>query len=165
VDILIAPPDGMNELPPQTLPLLLERLEAIGFLTDHLSLPHVDDQEAVDRSEVTSNSRERDSQREQQTSMARYRASYMGVCRVLHPHSHHRRIDIKIYPKYLYPFAILYFTGSDHFNRYGSFQTDHCCRSAVVLSLKLSLSLTYSHFTWTIVLDRCAFMPRNVVFR
>lgn len=29
----------------------------------------------------------------------------------------HRRIDIKSYPATSYPFAILYFTGSDHFNR------------------------------------------------
>ena len=29
----------------------------------------------------------------------------------------HRRIDIKVYPRSLKPFALLYFTGSDHFNR------------------------------------------------
>ena len=29
----------------------------------------------------------------------------------------HRRIDIKVYPKHMFPFAVLYFTGSDYFNR------------------------------------------------
>eukprot|EP00759_Apiculatamorpha_spiralis_P009696 PhF_6_TR16927/c0_g1_i1/m.25450/K03512/POLL; DNA polymerase lambda len=28
-----------------------------------------------------------------------------------------RRLDVKVYPKQQYPFAILYFTGSDYFNR------------------------------------------------
>ena len=48
-------------------------------------------------------------------------ASYMGVC--LAPGGKlgvprvHRRIDIKIYPPAMLPFATLYFTGSGHFNR------------------------------------------------
>ena len=29
----------------------------------------------------------------------------------------YRRIDIKVYPRSMYAFALLYFTGSDHFNR------------------------------------------------
>ena len=29
----------------------------------------------------------------------------------------HRRVDIKAYPAHQFPFACLYFTGSDHFNR------------------------------------------------
>lgn len=29
----------------------------------------------------------------------------------------HRRIDLKYYPKDLYGYALLYFTGSDYFNR------------------------------------------------
>jgi DNA polymerase lambda len=42
--------------------------------------------------------------------------SYMGVCKL--PRGiYHRRIDIKIYDKETFPFALLYFTGSDHFNR------------------------------------------------
>ena len=40
--------------------------------------------------------------------------SYMGICKL---GDTHRRIDIKIYPKESYGFALLYFTGSDHFNR------------------------------------------------
>jgi DNA polymerase/3'-5' exonuclease PolX len=34
---------------------------------------------------------------------------YMGVCKSKKA----RRIDIKVYPKDEYPFALLYFTGSD----------------------------------------------------
>ena len=29
----------------------------------------------------------------------------------------HRRIDLKAYPREQFPFAVLYFTGSDYFNR------------------------------------------------
>ena len=41
---------------------------------------------------------------------------YMGVCQV--PcEQYARRIDLKVYPRSQYGFAILYFTGSDYFNR------------------------------------------------
>ncbi|RHY30468.1 hypothetical protein DYB32_004294 [Aphanomyces invadans] len=58
--------------------------------------------------------------------------SYMGVCRLREVGSRprdivkrtgrgqgmrHRRIDLKVYPRNLFGFAQLYFTGSDHFNR------------------------------------------------
>ena len=42
--------------------------------------------------------------------------SYMGVCQV-EGRDKSRRIDIKVYPKAEYGFALLYFTGSDYFNR------------------------------------------------
>jgi DNA polymerase lambda len=42
--------------------------------------------------------------------------SYMGVCK-LNNYNIARRIDIKVYDPAHFPFAILYFTGSDHFNR------------------------------------------------
>jgi len=42
--------------------------------------------------------------------------SYMGVCRLPGPDSLHRRIDIKLYERREPAFAILYFTGSKHFN-------------------------------------------------
>ena len=43
-------------------------------------------------------------------------AMYMGVCKV--PDAEYaRRIDIKVYPRSQFGFAILYFTGSDYFNR------------------------------------------------
>jgi DNA polymerase lambda len=41
---------------------------------------------------------------------------YMGVCKAPKD-SCFRRIDIKVYPKGQYGFALLYFTGSDIFNR------------------------------------------------
>lgn len=41
---------------------------------------------------------------------------YMGVCKAPED-THFRRIDIKVYPKDQYGFALLYFTGSDYFNR------------------------------------------------
>lgn len=42
--------------------------------------------------------------------------SFMGVCRP-EPDGPFRRLDIKLYPRALLPFALLYFTGSDFFNR------------------------------------------------
>ena len=41
---------------------------------------------------------------------------FMGICK-LNNDSLHRRLDIKVYEKSFYPFAILYFTGSAYFNR------------------------------------------------
>ena len=46
--------------------------------------------------------------------------SYMGVCNLKGPNGGEgtfRRIDIKCYPLRSYAFALLYFTGSGHFNR------------------------------------------------
>lgn len=40
----------------------------------------------------------------------------MGVC-MLPGHTIHRRIDIRVYPLNEWPLALLYFTGSGHFNR------------------------------------------------
>jgi DNA polymerase lambda len=40
---------------------------------------------------------------------------YMGVCQLDAKHKF-RRIDIKVYPRDQYGFALLYFTGSDKFN-------------------------------------------------
>lgn len=41
---------------------------------------------------------------------------FMGICK-LNNSSLHRRLDIKVYEKSFFPFAILYFTGSAYFNR------------------------------------------------
>ena len=41
---------------------------------------------------------------------------FMGICK-LNKEGLHRRLDIKVYEKSFYPFAILYFTGSAYFNR------------------------------------------------
>ena len=42
--------------------------------------------------------------------------TYMGVCRLPH-HAICRRLDIKTFPRSMWAFAKLYFTGSDWFNR------------------------------------------------
>ena len=42
--------------------------------------------------------------------------SYRGVIK-LPGREHYRRLDLKIYPPEEYAYALLYFTGSDHFNR------------------------------------------------
>jgi DNA polymerase lambda len=89
VDFLLGPPAGSPHCG-EVLCDLIDRLERIGFLTDHLAKPRRGRPER--------------------------RGSYMGVCR-LGPHKPHRRIDIKAYPAHQHPFALLYFTGSDHFNR------------------------------------------------
>jgi DNA polymerase lambda len=68
---------------------ILLRLEKIGFLQERLS-----------------NSRNNDKGSEM----------YMGVCKAP-TDTHFRRIDIKVYPKDQYGFALLYFTGSDYHNR------------------------------------------------
>ena len=45
----------------------------------------------------------------------RLRSSFMGISQL--EGKPHRRLDIKIYLKQHYPFAMLYFTGSAYFNR------------------------------------------------
>ena len=44
-------------------------------------------------------------------------SSRMTVCRLRGEGALHRRLDIKVYPRELLPFALLYFTGSDYYNR------------------------------------------------
>eukprot|EP01017_Pseudomicrothorax_dubius_P034101 TRINITY_DN4632_c0_g4_i1.p1 TRINITY_DN4632_c0_g4~~TRINITY_DN4632_c0_g4_i1.p1 ORF type:complete len:470 (+),score=87.17 TRINITY_DN4632_c0_g4_i1:356-1765(+) len=72
---------------------LVERLTRTGLLTDHLTQPS--------RSPHGSE-------------------SFMGVCRL--EGGLHRRIDLKVYPRDEYGYAVLYFTGSDEFNRGMRFQ-------------------------------------------
>jgi DNA polymerase lambda len=67
---------------------LIERLEG-NLLTDHLTVPKGGSHESM---------------------------SYMGVG-MLPEVGLHRRIDIKHYPIHQFAFAVLYFTGSDMFNR------------------------------------------------
>ena len=44
------------------------------------------------------------------------REMYMGVCKVEGEEAKARRIDIKVYPKECFGFAVLYFTGCGEFN-------------------------------------------------
>ncbi|KAG6609354.1 dna polymerase lambda-like protein [Phytophthora cinnamomi] len=86
-DVLVTDPDAETC---DILPELLKRLHASGFLTDDLT--HFQKQKTGGCD------------------------TYMGVCRVSKDLPY-RRLDIKIYPRHFFGFAILYFTGSDHFNR------------------------------------------------
>eukprot|EP00474_Spongospora_subterranea_P011464 CRZ11922.1 hypothetical protein [Spongospora subterranea] len=70
---------------------LITDLTAQGFLTDHLALPS--------------------------SSNGKFdKCSYMGIAQ-LNSSSLHRRIDIKMYPKWLRPYALAYFTGDAQFVR------------------------------------------------
>lgn len=50
-----------------------------------------------------------------------HNATWMGFCKLpkWHPQysGYNRRVDLKFYAAPHFPFALLYFTGSDHFNR------------------------------------------------
>jgi DNA polymerase lambda len=67
----------------------VNELHKKGFLIDHLTMPrHVNPQSCQ---------------------------SYMGICKYKNDQAH--RIDIKYYPIDQFAYAVLYFTGSDMFNR------------------------------------------------
>ena len=62
--------------------------------------------------------------------MKHAQANFMGFCCLPEGHPQHsginRRLDIKVYPVSMFPFALLYFTGSDHFNRSMRFYAKRC---------------------------------------
>eukprot|EP00914_Ancora_sagittata_P007174 GHVO01014211.1.p1 GENE.GHVO01014211.1~~GHVO01014211.1.p1 ORF type:complete len:549 (-),score=94.52 GHVO01014211.1:131-1735(-) len=93
VDILLAPWDR-SIIPTNELQRICHDLRQSGFLTHDLNSP----------------------ERFSKPGRPHVSQSYMGVCRISENHKH-RRIDIKIYPRHEYALAILYFTGSGHFNR------------------------------------------------
>ena len=96
VDVLIKVGDG--DSPHSLLLRIIHELMAMGFLIDHFALPA---KHAHDNRDDSDHARH---------------ASYMGICR-LDQDSRCRHIDIKIYNAQEFPFALLYFTGSDYFNR------------------------------------------------
>ncbi|XP_037351879.1 DNA polymerase lambda isoform X2 [Talpa occidentalis] len=87
VDVLVTHPDGRSHQ--GIFSPLLDSLRQQGFLTDDLV------------------SQEENGQQQK----------YLGVCRLPGPGRRHRRLDIIVVPYSEFACAILYFTGSAHFNR------------------------------------------------
>ncbi|CAL8330333.1 unnamed protein product [Lota lota] len=87
VDVLITHPDGRSHR--GIFSKVLQSLHQSGFLTDDLV------------------SHEENGQQKK----------YMGVCRLPGPDRRHRRLDIIVVPYSEFACAIMYFTGSAHFNR------------------------------------------------
>ncbi|CAI9554404.1 unnamed protein product [Staurois parvus] len=87
VDVLITHPDGKSHK--GVFSKLIDSLKSQGFLTDDL-VSH----------------EENGSQKK-----------YMGVCRLPGPGQKHRRLDIIVVPYSEFACALMYFTGSAHFNR------------------------------------------------
>ncbi|GBG31176.1 DNA polymerase lambda [Hondaea fermentalgiana] len=94
VDVILTTPDQAG-CPP--LADLIAELHARKFIAADLTQPK--DQLPVNR----------------QGQVAR-KQTYMGICK-LPGYKVHRRLDVKFYPREQFPFALLYFTGNDHFNR------------------------------------------------
>ncbi|XP_077679448.1 DNA polymerase lambda isoform X3 [Eretmochelys imbricata] len=87
VDVLVTHPDGQSHR--GIFGKLLDSLRQSGFLTDDLV-----------RQEDSGNQKK-----------------YLGVCRLPGPGRRHRRLDIIVVPHCEFACALLYFTGSAHFNR------------------------------------------------
>ncbi|KAM7010141.1 DNA polymerase lambda [Tautogolabrus adspersus] len=87
VDVLITHPDGKSHK--GIFSKLLQSLHDSGFLTDDL-VSHEENGE---------------------------QKKYMGVCRLPGPGQRYRRLDIIVVPYNEFACAIMYFTGSAHFNR------------------------------------------------
>lgn len=100
------------------LATIVETLEQDGFLTYNLT----DCEPPAHDSRQTTKRRRSDSDEDashlgNDDNDEEKPASYMGICKLEHPRAKHRRLDIKVYDEAQWPFAMLYFTGSDHFNR------------------------------------------------
>ncbi|XP_067439998.1 DNA polymerase lambda isoform X1 [Thunnus thynnus] len=87
VDVLISHPDGKSHK--GIFSKVLQILHDSGFLTDDL----VSHEENGDQKK------------------------YMGVCRLPGPGHRHRRLDVIVVPYNEFACAVMYFTGSAHFNR------------------------------------------------
>ncbi|XP_010281673.1 PREDICTED: DNA polymerase lambda isoform X2 [Phaethon lepturus] len=110
VDVLVTHPDGQSHR--GVFSKLLDSLHRSGFLTDDL----VTQEDNGDQKK------------------------YLGVCRLPGPARCHRRLDIIVVPYSEFACALLYFTGSAHFNRSmralaktkGMSLSEHALSSAVV---------------------------------
>ncbi|XP_059956487.1 DNA polymerase lambda isoform X4 [Mesoplodon densirostris] len=120
VDVLVTHPDGRSHQ--GIFSRLLDSLRQRGFLTDDLV------------------SQEENGQQQK----------YLGVCQLPGPGRRHRRLDIIVVPYSEFACALLYFTGSAHFNRSmralaktkGMSLSEHALSTAVVRDtrgLKLGL--------------------------
>ncbi|KAG5855684.1 hypothetical protein ANANG_G00051710, partial [Anguilla anguilla] len=87
VDVLITHPDGTSHK--GVFSKILQSLRQSGFLTDDL-VSHEDNGN---------------------------QKKYLGVCRLPGPGRRHRRLDIIVVPHGEFACALMYFTGSAHFNR------------------------------------------------
>lgn len=87
VDVLVTHPDGKSHK--GVFNKLIDGLKSQGFLTDDLV-----------SNEENGNQKK-----------------YMGVCRLPGPGQKHRRLDIIVVPYSEFACALMYFTGSAHFNR------------------------------------------------
>ncbi|KAK7483972.1 hypothetical protein BaRGS_00024856 [Batillaria attramentaria] len=87
VDVLVTHPDGHSEK--GIFAKLVQRLKDTGFLTDDLV-------------SVEDNGNQK---------------KYLGVCKLPGVNRKHRRLDIIVVPYEEYACALVYFTGSAHFNR------------------------------------------------
>ncbi|ETO18278.1 DNA-directed DNA polymerase lambda, partial [Reticulomyxa filosa] len=97
VDLLITHPRAKKIV--GLLEKIVDQLNKAGFLKDHFSLPSHKNKHAVDHHDT-----------------------YMGICKLPDTadgrvYKYCRHLDIKVFPPAAFPFALLYFTGSDHFNR------------------------------------------------
>ena len=91
IDILITRQD--NECIKNILSSLIEKLSEINLMTEILSISKDSENNLI---EVK-------------------KSHFMGICKL--KENPCRRIDIKVYCRQAYPFALLYFTGSAYFNR------------------------------------------------
>uniref|UniRef100_A0A2C9K182 DNA polymerase n=1 Tax=Biomphalaria glabrata TaxID=6526 RepID=A0A2C9K182_BIOGL len=95
VDVLVTHPDGKSHK--GIFVKLITKLKESGFLTDDLVSV-----------EQTGNQKK-----------------YLGVCKLEGPNRKHRRLDIIVVPYSEYGCALVYFTGSAHFNR----SLRHLCKT------------------------------------
>lgn len=90
IDFLATHPDGYSHK--GFLVKLVGKLKSTGFVTEGL---HCTDHSSEGTKKVD---------------------TFMGIGRIPE-HQHYRRLDIKVYPKEAYAFALVYFTGNDVLNR------------------------------------------------
>ena len=89
VDVLITPPPGLTDYE-GILDTVIKRLKKSGFVKEQLGAYRL---------------------------AGTGSATFMGVCCLGGKGSVNRRLDIKVYPREQYGYALLYFTGSAQFNR------------------------------------------------